>query len=119
MSEVGDVVLGALNEFERHGWCRGQLEDNDGKLCAVGAVSKHLTGNAHYLCFRRSGVRDFALRNAVWDALRAHIPGLPPHYLADYDESISRVVWYNNSRTSYEEIREWFAKTAADEGITL
>ncbi len=35
---VVDVLVKSLNYLKRHGWTQGLLEDEDGRVCALGAL---------------------------------------------------------------------------------
>jgi hypothetical protein len=41
-----DVLLLAANLIEEHGWCRGMLRSENGRLCTLGAINMAATGDA-------------------------------------------------------------------------
>lgn len=112
MKSVGDIIVGAIKEFDTHGWCTGQVLNRQGQMCAVGGVSKAMTGEANVFTTGTLGTPKW---NAVMAALASH---LPQDYHPD-DGDVTRVITYNNSRTSYQEVRDWFEKAALNEGVTL
>lgn len=102
---VPELLDAALGEFDKRGWCTGLLEDPQGRVCALGAMNYALWGRS------LSDYADkdrFQLRERAQQVLRRHIP---THlYWTD-------VIGYNNTRTSYNEVREWFEKARADERV--
>lgn len=117
MSEIGNVIMSALDAMEGgKKWCVGQFEDKDGAMCATGAVN-HALG--------LSNTRGIHQGNPRWEAamtaLAAHIPGsrLSARYSSLILSKQCDVADYNNTRRSFDQVREWFEKTALDEGVTL
>lgn len=113
MSKTGDILTAAIKLFETKGWCQYDLEDPQGRLCAVGAVNSVMSGVA---CSHLQAI-DWDTRRAVMTALVAHMPD-------DWQQmpsmtALTLVVDYNNhpART-FEDMLDWFGKTAADEGVT-
>lgn len=116
MTTTGNTILAALNLMRTGRWLKNSLSDSMGGYCAVGAV-------------QRAGSKIGWLNESYpFPALAAHIP-------EDFDAveefkrtrpgwgleigSRQKCVAYNNSRESFDEIVEWFEKTAYDEGVTL
>lgn len=110
MRTTGDILMAAVDQFDQHGWCTDTLKNDDGAMCAAGALSQVLMGKMTWDCWSTPEFRAAAV------ALAAHIPDDFPNIR---DNAVARVVDYNNSRTDYSEIREWFIKSAMDEGVTL
>lgn len=114
MSEIGNVIMSALDAMEGgKKWCVGQFEGKDGAMCATGAVN-HALG--------LSNTRGIHQGNPRWEAaiatLAAHIPGARLSSSLILGKQCD-VADYNNTRQSFDEVREWFEKTALDEGVTL
>lgn len=117
MSKTGDVLTAAIDLFKTRGWCQYDLEDPQGRLCAVGAVNSVMSGVA----WSSQQVIDWDTRRDVMTALVAHMPD-DWQQMQSVDHSMSAielVVDYNNhpART-FEDMLDWFGKTAADEGVT-
>lgn len=129
MSEVGNVIMAALDAMEDgEKWCTGVFEDPAGRMCATGAVNRALGlsnadgGGCHY------GDPQW---EAAMRALAAHVPTDANPYVisvigdrrvvSERPDFLNQptVAQYNNSRRSFDDIREWFEKTALDEGVTL
>lgn len=128
MTATGDVLIAAVKQFDEHGWCTGSLKNKAGEMCAVGALMEVI---GHPADFRQPVREVYGLSFLeLWEdplyqnalhALRRHIPGdfsSGPPWMCDDDDGCW-VVKYNNTRTSYAEIREWFEKAAMDEGVSL
>lgn len=109
---TGDILAAGLAELREHGWTQGTLLDSKGQMCARGALFKAVTGNA-YGCYR--SVDDRAKIDKAEKALEENIPQsfTPPH---GWDAP--NLVAYNNTRTSFTEIEEWFEKAIANEGVS-
>lgn len=98
MKKTGDVIMEALNYMREHGWCKNILEDDQGRVCALGALNKVMTDREIYPEF---------------GALSTCLP-------EDFEpDIITRFVDYNNSRQDFSEIEEWFEKAAANEGYSV
>lgn len=120
---VGDTVLKAVEEFDEHGWTTGTNVDFKGRMCAVGAVCKALCGSPMGMGLYKTPGKLDQFRE-VAEALAAHVPEdfkvRSTRTRTGYEwRAEQHVVEYNNSRNSYDEIREWFMKTALDEGVSL
>lgn len=109
MNTVGDVITRAWGEIEKRGWCKDRLMDEHGAVCAVGAVNLALYGNANSrICETPEVSMEYA--ESVYGALHAAIP-------ANYRGCIPG---YNNEpTTTFEDMREWFAKAAANAGVSV
>jgi hypothetical protein len=120
--QTGEIVNAALDVFAERGWCKRHLVDDEGRVCAQGAVAVVMD---EFHCPK--GVWSFLTDPtycAVMLALDQHIPeefktyrrrtGL---YLDGLEAASGRVADYNNADgVTFTDIQEWFAKTAADEG---
>ena len=38
MKAIADVIAEAREYLEKHGWTKGQLSDEDGRVCGIGAI---------------------------------------------------------------------------------
>jgi hypothetical protein len=38
MKEAADVLAESREYLEEHGWCRGEMRNTEGKVCAMGAI---------------------------------------------------------------------------------
>jgi hypothetical protein len=113
---TGDLLVKSLELMRREGWRVGSVGSLGKPKCAWGAVAYAVGGNFY----------DEAAKAAM-RALSRHTPvdfmGRHRKYL-DLDNdptsahAIAMCIKYNNSRSSFDEIEEWFEKTAADEGVT-
>jgi hypothetical protein len=45
---TADVLRHAARIIEERGWCRGELQDNQGAVCAWGAIDTALAGGVRY-----------------------------------------------------------------------
>lgn len=109
MSTTGDILMAAIKQFDEKGWCVGELESETGAMCAAGVLSYVLMGRVSWQCWEKP---EFS------DATQALADHLPVDFVAGHP-ALYRVVTYNNTRTDYSEIRDWFEKAALDEGVTL
>ena len=39
VDEVGQALLKAADFIEEYGWCQGRVEESDGRVCMLGAIS--------------------------------------------------------------------------------
>lgn len=115
MSEIGNIIAKAAKEIETRGWCQHILENDRGKVCALGALNYAMVGNWNFWHKRSHGKSD--QRDAALKVLAAH---LPADFEGRYPYPASRVVSYNNhpGRTK-QDMLELFEKAAADEGVSL
>lgn len=111
--EAREIISKGLRVWDTKGWCRGAIDDGAGYHCAMGAINLATWNNAEYVDFYRADYRDavkLLADHIVPDsAYRNRLRG----YVGCGDEEVHQVVAYNNSRESFDEIREWFEKTIA------
>jgi hypothetical protein len=106
MSDVGDLLIDAISVMDQRGWCQDSLENDQGAVCAIGAVNMVLYGSS------RSA---YPASTKGYYAFRALAAQIPDPWADVYD-----VIEYNNARgRTYQEIRDWFEKAALNEGVTL
>lgn len=81
------------------GWCKNQLEDQDGNVCVVGAIHRADLGSARALtCLTLDGAHAF-------EEVQAHVP------------RGERLDLYNNAKTTEkQDVLDLFDKTLADLG---
>ncbi len=51
LDEIGKELWKAADYIEEHGWCRGTLKKEDGRVCIVGAINA--AGRFHSECEHR------------------------------------------------------------------
>ncbi len=107
---TGEIVNQALTVMRERGWCRGMLEDPDGRVCAAGALSAALGYHP---------ISAFRYDEGFMDAVAALERHLPEDFVPQFVDVGLPMVEYNNSRWDFSEIEEWFEKTAADEGFAI
>lgn len=95
---TGDILLAACDVLDKRGWCQGLIQNGDGNVCALGALALVCTGDAFDWMDE-----DFLTARS---ALMEHLPC----------GSVS--VWNNRPGRTAEDVKELFAKTAADIGST-
>jgi hypothetical protein len=112
---TGDVIQGALNYWDRHGWCRGSITNGRG-ACAVGALQQAMFGHFYIV--------DPVERAQYLEMVEVVARYLPDGYVGDYACDASspnageRIAGYNDEK-GYRAIREVFEKAMLNEGVTL
>jgi hypothetical protein len=109
MSEIGDILVKALDVINTRGWCQYRLRDEAGRVCAQGAVLEAMGLQALFnLCGPRRELFDGAIRV------------LGHHTGADCWDNLGAITTYNNApERTIEDIKTLFEKAALDEGISL
>lgn len=98
---VADVLRDAAGVLRERGWCRWTVEDDEGHVCAFGALNVATAGMAM--------VRDYspAQRAAVPVATFLGVRG-------NYDDALDKVVdWNNGTALDGEHVAQTFEKAAA------
>lgn len=115
MSEVADVLTKAVKILDEKGWCQDTLENEQGNVCAFGAINTALQGQPVAGVMLMSEYHALTRRAApVAEALNRHLP--EDFSTFNIDSPRSRVVDYNNARTTtVEDIKDLFKKTIYDE----
>lgn len=125
MSQTGEILSAALEGLKENGWTVDDVVDNEGRMCAQGALLTATLGDARGLGLH---ITDDAERYAARVRYDLAMETLARHIPEDFDEPSSRsvasvesdVCGYNNTRTSFEnEIVPWFEKAIADERIEI
>lgn len=66
MTQVQEDLEAAYDVLEAHGWCQGNGQDGDGKVCLEGAVAAVTLGSPQYWATRRYHHQAFVLRPSAW-----------------------------------------------------
>lgn len=110
MTSSTDVLLKAAELLGEKGWCQGQSIDNDGRMCAVGAIrsaGQELLGGSMW------GNRLDEAGDAL-DRFFAHInDGLKPVSVIDPFQSIPE--WNDNPRRTVEDVILELKRTASED----
>lgn len=130
MSRTTEILSGALDALRSRGWCKYQQQNEQGHMCATGAICLVEEGDANRCPWNWMedatadtdwGRSILALNRCIPQDFLSEFVEPKPEYATDssWTQKIERVVCYNNSRTDFTEIEQWFEKAAADERIEL
>lgn len=68
IDEVAQVLLDAADYIDKHGWCQNKLEDDDGRVCVMGALYRVNTPwSAYSKLFRHLSVNIKVLDVPFWN----------------------------------------------------
>lgn len=95
MTTAAEIIDQASRELDEHGWCRGTIQDMDGRMCVVGALNE-----ASNALNRQGGLGEATL------ALMQYVRPLVSHINSD---DVHPLVRYNDFvATSVEDIQLMF-----------
>ena len=125
MSEATELIREGLGVIRHNGWTRFIRMDQEGRVCALGALDAALLPQAQRRYISWEGLAsndDDPVHQRAAEILARNIPDSPPSRRSSYQQSLSyecQVADYNNSLKLGDQalIEEWFEKAAADERV--
>lgn len=111
MDAIGKKIKEAAKILKERGWCTGMVEDEKGRVCAVGALNMAYAGDP----------REFKFSEFLDAAGERIVKHLPPEFqrTGDGRDNLDNLIEWNNTTCKGKgEIIKLFRKAAKEETVT-
>ena len=99
--KTSEILKKAASLLQKHGWCRNTQQDEEGRMCAAGAIQKVVAGEPHHWDYGDGSPQQLAMK-AVGKVLK----------IGAKDPTLSVVHWNNYTCKDKAEIVRVFRAAA-------